>query len=183
MIKRIAIVVALTVLIGACASGKTQISPDVDSKNTTITTTNKPATSNIDSVDSKKSKPEDKVTFVDLNSFDDKFSKVLKTDQDQVEIKMISKFSTNDIPDRLGTWLYMVEKKGGKVEVQSTAPQTRGIPGLGIGIGLVLTVYKKIRESLMYKPTKNYDAILYYDPTTGLVEKVLFTHKPVMSEP
>lgn len=182
MINRITLLV-LALLIGACVGAKTQFPSDVDSKDTTIRKTNQPALSNIDSADEKKSKGADNVTFVDLRSFDNKFSKALKKDQDQVEIKMIAKFSPNDIPERLGKWLYMVDKKGGKVEVKSTDPASRGIPGIGAGIGVAIAIFKKIRESIMYKPSKNYDATLYYDPATGMVERVVFTHKPEIINP
>ena len=91
----------------------------------------------------------------------------------------ISKFTTNGIPDRLGKWFYMVDKHNGNIEMKSTDPTKRGIQGAGMGLGFVASVYSAIRDKIMYNPAKYYDAVILYQPESGVVDKIIFKRKPL----
>ena len=125
-----------------------------------------------------ENKPKDNIAFIDLKTFDKKLSKAMKTDQEKIEVDLISQFTTNEIPERLGKWFSVVDKYEGKVQVQSLDPQTRGFPGIGLGVSLVVSAYKAIRGKILYGPAKSYDATLLYHPSNGVVEKIVFTRRP-----
>lgn len=122
--------------------------------------------------------PMEMIAFADLGMFDKELSRAMKTGQGEIEVALISKFTTNEIPDRLGKWFYMVDKHDGKVEIKSNDPTKRGIPGIGAGISLMISAVGAIRDKIMYSPSKHYDATLLYEPESGVVQKIIFKHKP-----
>ncbi len=159
----------LAIMISACANTGTQ---NVSIKDLEI------SESEMSIADTAEDQPMEALAFADLRMFDKELSRAMKTNQDEIEVAIISKFTTNDIPDRLGKWFYMVDKYDGEVEIKSTDPTKRGILGIGTGIGLVISAVGAIRNKIMYNPSKHYDATILYDPESGDVEKIIFKRKP-----
>ncbi len=90
---------------------------------------------------------------------------------------MISPFTINDIPDRLEKWIFMVDKHDGEVEVKSTDPTKRSLTAIGLGIGFVASAVGAIRDKIMYRPSRQCDAVILYKPEEGVVEKIIFRRK------
>jgi len=147
----------LVIMISACASTGTQ---------------------DVSIYDTPEDTPMEALAFADLSMFDKELSRAMKTNQREIEVAVISKFTTNEIPDRLGKWFYMVDKNDGEVEVKSTDPTKRGIPGVGAGISLMISAVGVIRDKMMYSPSKHYDATILYQPESGVVEKIIFKRRP-----
>lgn len=159
----------LVTMISACASTGTQ---NVSVKDTEI------SEAGMSVADTDEDKPMETLAFADISMFDKELSKTMKTNQDEIEVAMISKFTTNDIPERLGKWFYMVDKHDGKVEIKSTDPTKRGIPGIGAGVSLMISAIGAVRDKIMYSPSKHYNAAILYQPESGVVEKIIFKRKP-----
>ena len=137
MIKKFVSLLILVIMVSACASkGPRSVSVDDMEKGEGYI---EGSESEASVTDAAEDKPMEALAFADLNMFDKELSKALKTNQDEVEVALISKFNTNDIPDRLGKWFYMVDKHDGKVEMQSNDPTKRGIPGIGSAISLAIS--------------------------------------------
>lgn len=169
MIKKFVSLLILVIMVSACASkGPRSVSVDDMEE----------SESGVSVADAAEDKPMEALAFADLSMFDKELSRALKTNQEEIEVATISKFTTNEIPDRLGKWFYMVDKHDGKVEIKSNDPTKRGIPGIGVGISLAISAVGAIRDKIMYSPSKHYDATLLYDPESGVVEKIIFKHKP-----
>lgn len=170
MIKQCVTLLILVMMISACAS--------TGSKNVTVTDT-ETTEAETPAADTAEHEPMKNLVFADLSIFDKELSRVMKTTQDEIEVAPISKFTTNEIPDRLGKWFYMVDKHDGNIEMKSTDPTKRSILGAGAGLGFVATVYNAIRDKIMYKPAKYYDAVILYQPESGIVDKIIFKRKPL----
>src|SRR5437899_2357273 len=68
------------------------------------------------------------VDFFNASSFDRKMSSALRAKPPTVTVNLLAPTTLNDIPERLGSWLTMVEKNHGKVELQDDSEvRTRGI--------------------------------------------------------
>lgn len=173
MIKKYSGLLIFVVMISACASTGSKTSLVYDFEQTDVEAEVKAETPSADD----EVAPMDDLTFADLRMFDKELSRVMKSDKGEIEVALISKFTTNDIPERLGKWMYMVDKHEGKVEMKSTDPTKRGIPGIGAGVSLMISAIGAVRDKIMYGPSKNYDATLLYEPETGVVEKIVFKRK------
>lgn len=167
-VKFISLLILVT-MVSACTSTEMQ---DVSVKNTEI------SEAGTSIADTDIDKPMDTLAFADISIFDKELSKTMKTNRDEIEVAIISKFTTNDIPTRLGKWFYMVDKYGGKVEIKSTDPTKRGIPGIGAGVSLMISAINVIRDKIIYSPSRHYNATLLYQPESGIVEKIIFKRKP-----
>ncbi|MAF20945.1 MAG: hypothetical protein CMI55_04770 [Parcubacteria group bacterium] len=169
MIKKYAGLLIFVMMISACSSTGSKTSSVYDTEPGEVE-------AQAQSADDEDT-PMDSLAFADLKIFDKELSRAMKTDNDEIEVALISKFTTNEIPERLGKWIYMVDKHEGKVEMESTDPTKRGIPGIGAGIGLMISAIGAVRDKIMYGPSKNYDATLLYEPESGIVEKIVFRRK------
>ncbi len=121
--------------------------------------------------------PMDKLSFIDTTTFDKHLRLAMKTNEEEIEVDPLVKFSPNEIPDRLGRWLTVIDEKDGNVDNVNLSPKTKGLFGIGTGIDLALTLGKKIKDKILYKPAGKYDATIYYKSEEGLVEKIVFTRK------
>jgi hypothetical protein len=138
------------------------------------------STSDAPGTDSDKTLPKSSVGFFDATTFDRELSTDLREDSPDVTVYFHAPASVNAIPERLGKWLTMVEKYGGTVEPREDPDYgTRGFitSGVSIAFGAFMELYRMVRESLLYKPVKDYNAIVYYSKVDGTMTKVVFTRK------
>ena len=116
------------------------------------------------------------IDFFDSGAFDRKLSGALRKDLPEVRVKFPAKVTVNSIPKRMDKWLASVEKYGGTVELKVDEEySTRGI--FGVVIDLILGAYELAREKILYGPSENYNATVYYMKGDGTITKVVFTRK------
>jgi hypothetical protein len=118
--------------------------------------------------------------FVNLGSFDRTISTALRDRPPAVTVNFLVPTTVHDIPERLGTWLTMVEKYSGTIELQRDPeyPITRGLD-FGVlpqAASLLVRAYKFIENKLLYGPVREYNAIIYYKEQ-GMISKVVLTRK------
>jgi len=124
--------------------------------------------------------PESSVDFFDIYTFDRRLSSDLRDDPTTVAVYFQVPASVNDIPDRLGKWLTMVENYGGTVEPREDPNyQTRGLitGGISVAFGAFASLYQVIRDKVLYNPVKAYNATVFYNRSNGMMTRVIFTRK------
>jgi len=123
------------------------------------------------------------IEFFDSGSFDRKLSVSLRKAPQTIMAKFPATVTTNNIPERLDKWFFMVEKYEGAVRLEPEKGELaeRGI--LEEAISLVIGAYNFMKEKAIYSPVKDYDAVVYYKPGTGTITKVVFTRRPAETEP
>src|SRR3990172_12340930 len=107
MVKQLVTLLILVMMISACASTGSKMATVTDMETMEAETPD---------ADTAENEPMKNIVFADLSIFDKELSRVMKTNQDEIEVAPISKFTTNAIPDRLGKWFYMVDKHKGNIE-------------------------------------------------------------------
>jgi hypothetical protein len=114
--------------------------------------------------------------YIDSTAFDESLSNAMNQAEAKIEVSVLTPFSSNNIPERLDTWLTVIKENGGEVNTEP-AENERSI----IGIALALfSAYQLVKEQLRYLPAKNYHATLLYrraESGDALIEKIVFTHK------
>ena len=126
------------------------------------------------------SSSEKTVDFFDAYTFDKQLSADLRQEPSTVDVYLKAPASINDIPERLGKWLAMVEQYGGAVEARDeTDQQTRGLitGGLSLVVGAVTGLYQTIRDRALYGPVKRYNATVFYQGSDGRMTRIEFTRK------
>ena len=120
-----------------------------------------------------------RIQFLDSETFDTELSSALEERGPEVEVTMVGPVTLNEVPERLDVWLYHVKDNyGGELELIAEDGEfaARG-PG-AMGLGLAIVAYGRLREHLLYRPARNYDALVYYTPADGRITRVIFRHKP-----
>jgi len=181
--QRLLYVFLVVVMLPACASMNNESVNDANLMENASTDT-PPATlastSNEPVTDHDKTLPESSVGFFDATAFDRRLSTDLREDSPDVTVYFHAPASINAIPERLGKWLTMVEKYGGTVEPREDPDYgTRGFitTGVSVVLGAFMDVYRMVRESLLYKPVKDYNGTVFYSKVDGTMTKVVFTRK------
>jgi hypothetical protein len=93
---------------------------------------------------------------------------------EKIEVASVRQIAVDQSPERLKKWLTVITSYKGKVDVE---PKARTLFLTAIATALAPIAYSYLKEQLMYLPAKNYDATIYYAPTTNMLEKVVFTRK------
>jgi len=122
-----------------------------------------------------------KVSFTDTDVFDKNISDSMSVDTQSIDVAMIGKVSINHIPERLGKWLNVVNEEG-QVTLKSTQvpgddPQTTKSISIGAVLGLLPMVYDYFERKLTYSAAEQYDATIFYNAATGVIDKVVFSKK------
>lgn len=120
------------------------------------------------------------VVFIDTETFDKSLSNQMSEGIDSIEVASASSFKMDEIPERLSKWLNKVVDYKGTLDVDpKPEKQAQSIDWLITALPTVYAiVYDYVGEKMMYSPAKYYDATIFYNPNTLLVEKVVFTQKP-----
>ena len=120
-----------------------------------------------------------RIQFLDSETFDTELSSALEEGRLEVEVTMVAPVTLNEVPERLDVWFYQLKDNyGGKLELIADDDEfaARG-PG-AIGLSLAIAAYGRLREHVLYRPVRNYDARVYYTPADGRITRVIFRHKP-----
>jgi hypothetical protein len=171
MIKTSFILIS-SLLIISCASTE-EVAPLSASSN--LAQTGSIAVTNVDKKTPAVSQP---IDFFDSQVFDATLGEALTAGQSTVEVKAISPFTVNQIPQRLDVWLSAaVHEYGGKVETKPDPayPQSKAI--ISELVDLAVQVYGAVQKEKTYGAAENYNLTVYYKPGTGTVTKMVFTHK------
>jgi len=114
--------------------------------------------------------------YFDSTVFDESLSNAMKQTDDQIEVSVLTPFSSNNVPEHLDMWLTVIKENGGNVNMEP-AETERNV----IAIALTLySVYQLVKKTVRYFPAKHYNATLLYRRTESgeaLIEKVVFSHK------
>jgi len=118
------------------------------------------------------------IDYSDLDTFDRSLSGALRGRASNVTVQFVVPTTVNEIPARMDKWLSMVEKYGGQVKA---APDP-DIPATSRGmisdvISLVVGAYNLAREKILYGPSENYNATVYYERGSGRITRVVFSKK------
>ncbi len=113
-------------------------------------------------------------TFIDSKTFDRKMSRMMKAKLETIAIDFAQKPSPNDLPKRLDAWLNAVDKHGGTIEIKPTEA-TRGV--VSALVYLASGAIRAAKKNALYGGARHYNAVVYYSPGSGLVERVLFSRK------
>lgn len=181
--KRLLWVLLAVAMLPACASVNNE--PASSASLTENTSADTPpatlaSTSDEPVIASDQTLPKSPVGFFDAYSFDRRLSTDLREDSPDVTVYFHAPASVNAIPERLGKWLTMVEKYGGTVEPREDpdyAPRGLITSGVSVVFGAFVDLYRMVRESLLYKPVKEYNATVFYSKLDGTMTKIVFTRK------
>jgi len=126
--------------------------------------------------------------FIDTDMFDKQLSTAMSNQHYEIQISMLTPFSTNNVPQKLDTWLTVISDFGGEVNVE---PVETEMPEDGektgtkrsfiVPIALALfSMYKDYRNQQKYEAAENYNATVFYkqnEQGEAIVEKIVFSHK------
>lgn len=118
-------------------------------------------------------KHSENLRFMDTDVFDKNLSSSMSADTEIINVAITGDVSINQIPNRLGNWLSAVVNKQGQVEVE---PETRSLE-LGAILALLPVAYQYLKKEILYGDAEDYNATIFYDPDTGLVNQVVFTKR------
>lgn len=118
------------------------------------------------------------IDYADLDGFDRSLSSNLRGTPTDVTVKFVAPTTVNEIPTRMDKWLSVVEKNGGKVQAApdpEIAVASRGL--ITDVVSLAVGAYNLAKEKILYGPSKEYNAMVYYEPGTGRITRVVFRRK------
>ena len=146
---------------GCSTSPYSNVNADDNKIKTTLTTEEESSVTN------------DDIIFFDSELFDAKLSLALRSNKDEVAIRMLEPFSVNTIPERFDKWIFSVKKYGGEVELK---PEIR-TRFFGVIIGLAIEAYNLAKEVLVYQAASNYNLVVYYTQGKGTIPRAVFIKK------
>ncbi|MDM8569190.1 hypothetical protein QUF50_06735 [Thiotrichales bacterium HSG1] len=111
--------------------------------------------------------------FIDTDVFDQKLLDSMLADTQAIEVGITGNISINNMPQRLGKWLSVVEKKDGKISLEPKS-NSRSI---GLILSFLPTIYYFLKEELTYQTVGNYNATIFRDLKTGKIDKIIFIGK------
>lgn len=119
--------------------------------------------------------PLKEVQFMDTSGFNYKLSASLGAKQEQVDVLFPAVITLNNIPERMDKWLSMVEKFGGKVEIQAEPEPGRGL--ITEIFSIFIKAFEAAEEKLLYAPAKDYNVLISYKAKNGIISKMSFVRK------
>ncbi len=157
--KQIPIYFLILFFLGGCASESTKIQKNMES-----------------------------LSFIDMEAFDNDMNQAMSVDTKNIDVVLTGEVSINALPDRLGKWLSVVVDKQGRVDTKniksspnegenSEMTEKERTLGLSLLLGLLPKAYDFLTKEQSYGAAGDYNATIFYDGETGLVEKVVFTKK------
>lgn len=114
------------------------------------------------------------LSLIDIDAFDKELSSSMSSNLEKIEVTSARQLQMDQIPERLKKWLSVLSNYKGKVDVE---PKSRTLSLTAIATAVAPIAYSYLKEQLTYLPVKNYNATLYYTPSTNILEKVVFTRK------
>jgi hypothetical protein len=108
------------------------------------------------------------LSFVDINKFDNDLHASLVANPDNVTVVFYERVSPNNTPERLQRWLNVVEKTGGKVDVEP--PPGELVPrnpfalvSLLGGLWNAIKMTTEVRQDSMLLAARGRDAVISLD--------------------
>ncbi len=115
------------------------------------------------------------LNYIDSTAFDESLSNAMNQ-TDQIEVSVLTPFSSNNVPEHLDAWLTVIKENGGEVNIEPAANE-RNVVGIALAL---YSVYQMVKTQLRYLPARNYNATLLYRRNTNgeaMVETVVFSRK------
>jgi hypothetical protein len=107
--------------------------------------------------------------YINANSFDQQLSQTMEQGEPEIEIDILSPFSSNNIPSRLDNWLSAISQNGGKVKPKPAEGERDIIKSLQIILTNIFTE--------KYAPAANYNIaeLIYRRNQNGeaMIEKII----------
>ena len=126
--------------------------------------------------------PKQKLSFIDIGSFDRELAESLNAPLDSVVVVFYEKVSPNKIPERLQKWISAVERSGGSVKIETPPNEPTARNPLSI-LSLLGSAYSAIKSQITPQPesflssTKGRSAVISLERGPSgelLVEKIRF---------
>lgn len=109
----------------------------------------------------------------------DMSQKLRQADGKEVVLLTPEGVTLSDIPEQLDRWLSRVKENGGYVKAapvsKDTEKRSRAIIGALIDVFLYLLGI--LKEEVTFSPADDYNAILYFEKDTGVVQQIVFYPK------
>lgn len=133
-------------------------------------------------IEEANEEPEKIIDLMDSEVFDYKLGYSLIRNLERVEIKIISPFNANNIPERIEKWLSAIDESGGTVTMVKDPRyiKQRGI--ISEAIDLAIVAYDAIKKNVLYAATDDYNAEVFYNINTGDITKIEFVFKETATE-
>jgi hypothetical protein len=115
------------------------------------------------------------IHFIDTEIFDKNMLQSMYANTKNINVAITGEISINQMPERLGKWLGAVVEKQGRVDVKPEM-MTKDF-GISAFFALLPYAYNFVKEEFSYGISGNYNATIFYNPETGLIDKLVFTQK------
>ena len=116
--------------------------------------------------------------YINSAAFDESLSNAMKQHNTPIEVSVLVPFSSNNIPERLDSWLTTVTENGGEMKTEpASGEDEKNVAALVLSL---YSIYRLIKAQVRYVPAENYHATLLYRRTENgdaLIETIVFTHK------
>lgn len=120
-----------------------------------------------------KPAPTPQFGYSDSPGFDMQLHQSLGAKLPEVNVVVEGRFSSDQIPERMGNWLTQVRKRGGTVS-QCVITENRS---LLFFLQLFMRVLKGIDTWLMYRPAGDYNALMFVSAQGHQIGNILFIEK------
>jgi hypothetical protein len=123
----------------------------------------------------------EQVTFTDTGTFDSDLTDSMSANIGTITITPLAAISINQVPERLGKWLGAVTENQGQVEMDPKPAENA--KSLSLIFSLIPMAYDFWKNQIYtYGVAKNYNATIFYEPTTGMIKKIEFRQKKLATE-
>ena len=120
--------------------------------------------------------PEELVYEPDSLTFDISLSASLRAADSVLFLRTPANVNLNEIPDDLDKWLSRIRDNGGTVKAAPLPPGGRPNRSLlGILIDVVLFFVGLAKDEIIFSAVDDFDAVMYFDKSTGDVKWIVFT--------
>lgn len=120
------------------------------------------------------------IVYEESFTFDwDMSQKLRQADGSEVVLLTPEGVTLTEIPEQLDRWLSRVKENGGYVKAAPVVDQgeERSRAIVGALIDVLLYLLGIIKEEVTFSPADDYNAILYFEKDTGIVEQIVFYPK------
>ena len=108
----------------------------------------------------------------------DMSQKLRQGNGDEVVLLTPEGVTVTDIPEQLDRWLSRVKENGGYVKAAPIAKDgERSRALVGALLDVLLYLLGIIKEEVTFSPADDYNAILYFEQDTGVVDRIVFYPK------
>ena len=114
-------------------------------------------------------------TFFDSGVFDQDLSSKLSQNPDKFVIKPSTPLNVNKLPERVDRWLSKIKQENGNVQLKEYSPTPT--KDMSLLMDMAVKLFDLAQDKIMYNPAKEYDAIVEYEKSSGVVKQIMLYKK------